>query len=224
MKPILVTIPAGCLLACLGGLMWVQAKARSESPYSDSVNIITSQPRHLITTQMVAETDAKRNALEPTFVTKDVTGATVTIGNHSGSKPQFVYFIVDGCPCSFDAEPLFHDLFKQFKGSIDFVSVTNGDLTKAKLWESELVPPYPVVSDPKEEIIHAYGAKAAIYSALITKDGHIAKMWPGYSKDLLLEMNSLMAKLAAVPEKPFNTKYAPTTKATGCAFTNVNFK
>ena len=224
MRAIWVTIPAGCLLACLGGLMWIQAKARSETPYSNSVNIINSQPRHLITTQMVAETEAKHNAVEPTFITKDVKGTTVIIGDHSGPRPQFVYFVVDGCPCSFDAEPLFHDLYKVFKGKIDFISVTNGDLTKAKLWNTELSVPYPVIPDPKEEIIHAYGAKAAIYSSLIRKDGHIVKMWPGYSKDLLLEMNSEMAKLAGVPEKPFNTKYAPLTKATGCAFTNVNFK
>jgi len=224
MRPIFITIPAGCLLACLGGLMWVQAKARSESPYSESTNIVTSQPRHLITAQMVAETEAKSNALEPTFVVNDATGKSVTIGNHTGSKPQFVYFVLDGCPCSFDAEPLLHDLYKQFSGKIDFVSVTNGDLEKAKQWNSQMSVPYPVIPDPKEKIIHAYGAKAAIYSALITKDGHIAKMWPGYSKDLLLEMNSLMAKLAGVKEKPFDTKYAPITKATGCAFSPADFK
>jgi peroxiredoxin len=173
---------------------------------------------------MVAETEARHNALEPTFKVKDATGADVIVGDHQAKKPQFVYFVLDGCPCSFDAEPLFHDLYKRFKGNVDFVSVTNGDLEKAKLWRTELSVPYPVIPDPKEEIIHAYGAKAAIYSALITKDGHIAKMWPGYSKDLLIEMNTVMSKLAGVPEKPFDTKYAPITKATGCAFSPSDFK
>jgi hypothetical protein len=37
-------------------------------------------------------------------------------------------------------------------------------------------------------------------------------------------MNSLMSKIAGVPEKPFDTKYAPTTKATGCAFSRSDFK
>ena len=219
-----ITIPVGCLLACLGGMMWVHAKARSETPYSDSVNIINSQPRHLITAQMLAETEAQKNAFVKPFSVKDCKGRTVELGGRNLPRPQFVYFVLDGCPCSFDAEPLFHDLSKQFKGQIDFVSVTNGGLDKAKLWNSELSVPYPVIPDPKEEIIHAYGAKAAIYCLLISKTGHIAKMWPGYSKDLLLEMNSSMAKIAGVTEKPFDTKYAPITKATGCAFSPAEFK
>jgi len=224
MRPFLVTIPVGCLLACLGGVMWVQAKARAAMPYSNSVDIVTNQPRHLITAQMITETEAKYNDLEPTFFVKDVDGKLVTVGSHHADKPQFVYFVLDGCPCSFDAEPLFHDLYKQFKGSIDFVSITNGTHEKARLWNAELSVPYPVIPDPTEQIIHAYGAKAAVYSVLVSKDGHIAKMWPGYSKGLLLEMNSLMSKIAGVPEKPFDTKYAPTTKATGCAFSRSDFK
>ena len=178
----------------------------------------------MVTEQMIAETEAKANALEPTIHATDATGKPVTIGSHDGSRPQYVYFVREGCPCSFDAEPLFHDLYKQFKGQIDFVSVTNGDADKAKRWNSELAVPYAVISDPKEDIIHAYGAKAAVYSVLISKDGHVAKMWPGYSKGMLLEMNSLMARIAGVPEKHFDTKYAPLTKATGCAFSPANFK
>ncbi len=213
-----LTIPVGCLFACLGGLMWVQARARSETPYSTSTDIITNQPRHLVTQQMIVETDAEANALEPTIHTKDVNGQPITLGSHSADKPQFVYFVLDGCPCSYDAEPLFHDLYKQFKGKIDFVSVTNATQEKGLEWLRELSVPYPVVPDPKENIIHAYGARSSVYSVLISKDGHIAKMWPGYSAGLLHEMNSTMSKLAGIPEKPFDTKYAPTTKATGCAF------
>ena len=224
MRPLLITVPIGCLLACIGGLLWVQAKARSEMPYSTSTDIVTNQPRHLVTAKMSAETDAKLGKLEPTIIAPDVNGKPVTIGSHDAERPQFVYFVLDGCPCSFDAEPLFHDLYKQFKGVVDFVSVTNGDLAKAKLWNSELSVPYALVPDPKEEIIHEYGAKAAVYSVLIAKDGHVAKMWPGYSKALLKEMNALMAKLSGVSERPFDTKYAPNVKATGCAFSDPGFK
>jgi hypothetical protein len=53
---------------------------------------------------------------------------------------------------------------------------------------------------------------------LLSKDGKVVKMWPGYSVDILQEMNSLMAKEAGVPEKPFDTKYAPKQQASGCAF------
>ncbi len=221
MRLLVVTIPAGCLLACLGGLLLLQARVRSMNPYSDGAGtVISNEPPHLVTDKMTAETEARKNKIVPTIEAQDVLGAKVTIGSHDGAKPQFVYFLVDGCPCCFSAEPLFHDLYKQFQGQIDFVAVTNAEPSAAKTWQSEMTPPYALVSDPKEKIISAYGAKAALYSVLITPDGHIAKMWPGYSKDLLLEMNSLMAKLAGTPERPFDPKYAPTVKATGCAFTS----
>jgi peroxiredoxin len=224
MRPWVITVPAGCLLACLGGLMWLQAKARGELPYSTSSDIITNQPRHLVTAQMTAETEARRNLLEPKVIASDVIGDQVLIADPDAERPQFVYFVRQGCPCSFDAEPLFHDLAKQFAGKIDFVSVTNGTAEQAKAWRSEMSVHYPVIADPNEQIIHKYGAKASVYSILIAKDGHIAKMWPGYSRGLLLEMNSLMAKLAGVPEQKFDTKYAPETKATGCAFSDPSFK
>ncbi len=224
MRPVFITLPAGCLLACIGGILWVQARIRAATPYSRSVEISSFEPRHLVTAKMIAETEAKSNLLEPTIQWKDVNGKPVTLASHNAPRPQFIYFVLDGCPCSFDAEPLFHDLSKQFKGAIDFASVTNGNPEKAMTWNREVSVPYPVLSDPKEEIIHLYGAKAAVYSVLVSKDGHIVKMWPGYSRSMLLEMNATMATLAGVPQKPFNTKYAPEIKATGCAFSPAGFK
>jgi len=215
-----ITVPAGLALACTGLLLW---RLGSAAHYTVS-DVQPSIVRHLVTEQMIAETAAAANKLESTITTTDVDGHKRTLGSHDGAKPQFVYFVLDGCPCSYDAEPLFHDLYKQFDGKIDFVSVTNASLDKAKQWSGDLNVPYPVIPDPQEKIIHAYGARAAIYSMLITKDGHIAKMWPGYSVDFLKDMNETMAKLAAVPVKPFDTKYAPKEKATGCAFSDPNFK
>ncbi len=220
MKLIWITAPAGLALACIGLLL----SHLANEPHYSSTEIKAGEPRHLVTERMLAETGALSNKLEPTIQTVDVDSHKVTLGNHKASRPQYVYFVNDGCPCSFDAEPLFHDLSKQFKGKVDFISVTNANLEKARQWSAELNVPYPVVSDPKERIIQSYGAKASVYSVLITKDGHVAKMWPGYSSGLLKDMNATIAKLAGVPEVPFDTKYAPDKQATGCAFTNANFK
>ena len=220
MRLIWITAPAGMALAC-GGLLLMHL---ANEPHYTSGEIRTDEPRHLITDRMLAETAALSNKLEPTIKAVDVTGKPIILGDRNASKPQYIYFVVDGCPCSYDAEPLFHDLYKNFKGQVDFVSVTNAVPEKAKQWFGELGVPYSVISDPKQEIIHAYEAKAAIYSVLVTKDGHVAKMWPGYSADILKDINATLAKLAGIPVKPFDPKYAPIKKATGCAFTDPNFK
>jgi peroxiredoxin len=204
----------GLALAC-GGLLLLTAAKR---PHVETTDIEFSEPRHPVTPEMTRKADAETRALAPGFTVKDVLGKEVTLASPSADRPQFVYFVMDGCPCSFDAEPLFHDLSKQFKDQVDFVSVTDAKADKAKRWYTQMLVPYPVIADPDLELIKAYKATNSVFSVLLDKSGHIEKMWPGYSVDILKEMNSLMAKLAGVPEKPFDTKYAPIKKSSGCAF------
>jgi peroxiredoxin len=214
MRMLWITLPAGLALASAGGLLLIKANG----VHTDSVPIDVSPVRHPVTKAMLSETQAHAKRVAPGFQVKDFEGKAVTIAPANGERPQFLYFVLDGCPCSFDAEPLFHRLYDRYKGKIDFVSVTDAATQKARDWSVQMLVPYPVVPDPSKEIIHAYEAKSSVYSVLLTKDGRIARMWPGYSKDILEEQNALMAKLAGVKEKPFDAQYAPVEKATGCSF------
>ncbi len=201
-------------MASAGGLMFVVASR----PHVIENSPIIDQPRHLVTEKMLALTGSKTDKQAPESVAKSTDGTSIKIAPPNGNKPQFVYFVMDGCPCSVDAEPLFHDLQRRFGSSIEFISVTNADQTQAKRWSGQMSVMYPVIPDPKEKVIHAFGATNSVFSALILPDGKITKMWPGYSKDILEEMNRLMSKLSAQPEKPFDTKWAPLKRASGCNF------
>jgi peroxiredoxin len=214
LRPLYLSISAGLALAFGGAALMVAAN----EPHTQSGLITPGQVRHLVTPQMEKETSAETRKEVPTFQVTDSEGKTVTLGSKHAVRPQFVYFVLDGCPCSVDAEPLFHRLQKKFLGKIDFVSVTDGGKAKAHDWSVQMLVNYPVVPDPEKQIIHAYEAKASVYSMLISTDGHVIKMWPGYSAGLLKEMNSVFAANANEPETPFDPQYAPQTKATGCAF------
>ena len=209
-----IGLVGGIALAC-GGMMLLVAAKR---PHVEETDIAFGQPRHPVTTEMTTKTEAVAKRMAPAFTVKDVVGKELTLASPGSERPQFVYFVKDGCPCSFDAEPLFHDLSKQFKGQVDFVSVTDAKPDKAKKWFTQMLVPYPVISDPDQELINAYRATNSVFSVLLDRSGHIDKMWPGYSVGILKEMNSRMAKLADVAEKPFDTKYAPVEKSSGCAF------
>ncbi|MGV3617146.1 MAG: peroxiredoxin family protein [Fimbriimonas sp.] len=209
-----ITVPAGLAFASAGGLMYLAAMG----PHTDGQGFEIPQERHPVTPEMERETAALAKRVATAFETKDFEGKPVTIAPANGERPQFVYFVLDGCPCSYDAEPLFQRLSKRYKGKIDFVTITNADEKKAREWSVQMLVPYPVISDPGKEIIGAYEAKSSVYSALITKDGRIAKMWPGYSQKILADQNALMAKLTGVKETPFDAQYAPEEKSTGCAF------
>ena len=173
--------------------------------------------RHLVTAPMERATDARTRKVAPRLDLVTYDGHALTVGGPS-EHPRFVYFVKEGCPCSYDAEPLFRDLHKQLEGKIDFVAITDADAKGAKKWASEMSVAWPLVSDPKAHAMRVYGAKSSVYSALLDREGRIVRMWPGYSKGFLEEMNRRMSEVAGVPERPFDTKYAPLEKATGCSF------
>lgn len=215
MRPSLLAIPATLALLTGGGALLIAA----QRPHvSGETGLLEAEVRHKVTPDMVQETSAEAKKVAPAFQVKDVDGKEISIASPNAERPQFVYFVLDGCPCSFDAEPLFHELYKLHKGEVDFISVTNGDAKKARRWSDQMLVPYPVIPDPKLEIIHDFHARSSVYSALVTKDGRIEKMWPGYSKEILQEENEAMAKVTGRKAELFDPQYAPTEKATGCAF------
>ena len=163
-----------------------------------------------------AAADTGREA--PCFKVKDSRGQPVVIGGSGLKRPQFVYFVNTDCPCSYAAEPMFHSLRDHFGGQVDFICVTNGDLDVTKKWVTEMDVPYPAAQDKSVDIMRAYHAPSSVYSALVTTTGRIVKMWPGFSKGYLSDMNHEMAVTLAQPETPFDTQYAPTQPATGCTF------
>lgn len=172
--------------------------------------------RHFVTAQMELETKAAANRVAPVFTRKDDYGTEVAVGR--GPRPQFVLFIKRGCPCSIDAQVLFNKLARKFSKDVEFVGVINKD---AKIYSTQFQVSFPVVEEPSLGLMRAFDARSSVYSALVARNGHIVKMWPGYSAAWLKEMNALLAKASATKETPFDPQYAPQEKATGCAFNNA---
>lgn len=228
MRPIRIVILIGSILFATAGLaMMYMASVRGQ--YVPGVGIIdvsknaSAQPRHAVSEEMEANVKKLDKQIGKFFKLPDTTGKPILIGGQ-GPKPQFLYFIKKGCPCSFDAEPLFHKLYKQFNGEIEFISITDANVEDAKKWASDLSVPYPVVSDSKIETMKAYQAPASTFSTLLDRNGVILKRWAGYSQEYLSEMNSEMAKVLGEPAKPFDAQYAPVKRTTGCSFDGYEVK
>lgn len=176
-----------------------------------------AQPRHPVTPEMASEVKRLNLKTAKLFKLPDARGKVTTIGG-SGPKPQFIYSVKKGCPCSFDAEPLMHALYKHFKGEIEFIAVTDAEQKDALKWESDLRVPYSVVSNPKVEVMQAYQFPASVYCSLVDTRGVIVKRWAGYSRSYLAEMNTEMAKLLKQEPRPFDSQYAPEANTSGCSF------
>ena len=215
MRLIYVTLPAGLFLAGCG--MWLVAASHAATAAPATSPSSGTEPRHPVTRDMAVEAAAMANRPAPDFKLSDSHGKEWTLASLSGGKPVFLYFILDGCPCSTDAEPLFHELYKLYKNEINFVGVIGSDEKTAAKWAKDHSMPYTILADPKLKAITAYKAFHSVYNVLVTPDFKIDTMWPGYSQDQLRDLNTRMGVLAG-NQKSFDPLYAPMKLSSGCLF------
>jgi peroxiredoxin len=202
-----------CLAALCIGLSLRLASGRGVSV--PQLGIDLNYPRHYVTQAMELETAAMKNRRVSEVTAGDELGRRVVV---AGGQPQFLLFIKDGCPCSIDAQPLFNRLARQFDGKVQFLGVIDGDADKAKVYAEHYNCAFPVLADKNLAIAREFEAKGGLYSVLVARNGHIVKMWPGYSAEMLGEMNHLVAQEGEVKEVAFDPQYAPTVKTAGCAY------
>jgi peroxiredoxin len=217
MKVVTIKIAALALAGAIGSIGLLLGYL-STKPVVINEPILEAAPRHEVTDDMIRFSNERKLKTAPAFSIDDAFGQRVKIADPQNPKPQFVYFIKDGCPCSIEVEPLFHDLFKIYGDRVDFIGVHNKDAKTARQWHTDMLMPYTVVPDPKLNIINAYEIESSAFSVLVSQDGKMVKMWPGYSRDILLEMNELLAKEVGLRAMKFDTKYAPKRATTGCRF------
>ncbi len=216
MKLFWITIPASLALAGGGMLLIMRSRmAFSNAPAAPNVD---AAPRHPVTADMIAKSEALSRKPAPEFTLKDLYGKEWTRTEAQRAKPTLIYFIMDGCPCSTDAEPMFQALWKHHAGDITFVGVINKAGADAKKWHDNHDMPYLMLLSPDHKAMDAFGARESTYSTLVDPDGRIIKQWPGWSKRILTEMNAEMAKATGKSVRPFDTAYAPVADSSGCVF------
>ena len=209
----IVVLIFSSVLLIAGGALAYMAKIRGT--YAPGID--RSAPRHPVTAEMEAGVVKLNRKVGKFYRLPDTTGKPIPIGGQ-GPKPQFLYFVKKGCPCSFDAEPILQGLYKHYEGRIEFIAVTDAKMEDAKHWVSDMKVPYPVVPNPKVEVMQAYEAPASAYSTLLDANGLIVKRWAGYSVDYLSQMNTEMARLLGEPMRPFDPTYAPKARTSGCTY------
>lgn len=210
-----VTIPLSLVFAGAGLALMVAAKR--PAPVSNEWKVL-AQPRHPVTPEMWKHADEARGVDAPSFQLFSTDGSSLSLKDLTKNGPVFIYFVLQGCPCSIEAEPHFEALEQQFHGKVSFLAVTNAGAEDAKKWKTEFAVPYSVASQPKLDLMHLYGVSRSVYSLLIGQDGKIIRMWPGYSASMLQELNKEMAQAVGRQPKKFDPKLAPEIMTSGCEF------
>lgn len=207
-----ITMPLAFALAAAGAYMVASSNGVFEPAEPTG-------PKHPVTPEMQAGVDQMMAQRAPTFALKDPKGKEWDLAKKTKDKPAFVYFVLDGCPCSIDAEPLFHKLYERFKGKIEFAGAMPNAAEAAERWKVDMKTPYDVLLDPEAKVALSYGAERSVYCALVAPGGNIDKMWAGYSESMLQDVNERMAKLLKEEVKTFDAAYAPKELSSGCSLT-----
>lgn len=181
-------------------------------------NPVDISTRHPVTADMKANAAKLARTPIPKFSEKDPDGNLYTESDLSLGKPAILIFVKNGCPCSIEAQPIFNDMARAFGGDAKFFALIDADDRESAAYADYNKMPFPIITDPDLSVIGAFKMTASAGFALLDGKGNVAKVWPGYSKEILREANMLLGTMSGVGPREFDDKAAPDELTAGCAF------
>ena len=173
---------------------------------------------HPVTPAMRAEAGAMAGRPAPTLALVGTDGAAHSPAGAACDRAAVVFFIQDGCPCSEAADPHFRRLRDAYGDRAAFLGVIDADLATARDWAARHATPYPILADPRRELIAACRVGRSASALLVAPGGRVEALWPGYSAGMLAEVGARLARRAARAEVPLDTRDAPRELTAGCRF------
>ncbi len=211
-----------CFIFAFGGVasVYICSRIRYEQNEASAAasTLIERPPKHLVRPEMLVATARMTDATAPTFRAQATDEVFYDLKVLTKDETVVLVFIKDGCPCSRAAQPFFNRLFEACRKHARFFGVFDGKVSEARKWAKQNEVAFPILSDPDLRIVHEYKAEYSAYVALIAQGGTIAKLWPGYSVEMLTDATARLARLRGDTAKPIDTTDAPTELTTGCPY------
>ncbi len=174
--------------------------------------------RHEATPDMIRQAGERSDRPAPPFSGIDGQGGRHDSQTLFGRRPVVLVFIKNGCPCSVSAQPFFDKIAKAFGTDADFLGVIDGTSETAKAWREKYRVGIPILADPGFRIISDYGAESSVYVVLVGKDGKMARVWPGHSREMLRELVRLLESGTGRKVGEIDFDDAPRDLMAGCPF------
>jgi len=214
MRPLLfLTIPAS--LVIVGAAIYIYNMPPVVS--SNKPNLATG-PRHPITPEMAQDAEARPGKPAPEISLNDTSGKSQTLSNYLKTGPVLLVMIKDGCPCNLESQEFFNAIAGHYPGKAMVLGVMDSDKLLASKYKDDLRVPFPILTETSEKTFRSYRAEQSVYTFLISKDGTLKKVWPGYSAAMLVEANQMLADEAGVPAVPLDVTRAAKEMTSGCYF------
>lgn len=173
---------------------------------------------HPVTAQMAKVAREMGGAPAVPFDAVDLDGKSVSLASLTKSKPLVLFFVELQCPCCKGAKPYIDRIQDYCRDVCNVVGVIDTDPRMARLWSQAVRPEFPIIADPKMQIIRSFQAQRGVYTTLVAPGGRIVKAYPGYSQDMLHEISEKIERLAGIAHRKMPVQPAPKRMTSGCIF------
>lgn len=154
----------------------------------------------------------------PTFSGTDIFGDTIEFQSYRGKMAAVVIFFGPDDETSFDSVQSFNDLYVTYQRWVKFVGVMHGPIEAAGRLYQRTQTSFPVVPDPQGKAVRAYGAKRAVFTALVDRHGVVIKTFPGYSKGVCQEIAAWCQSFSEGHPEDLRFESAPKLETAGSPF------
>lgn len=199
--------------------MMALTKAERQNPQirSNAVNI-QEVPRHPVSEQMQLTADNLAKSQASDFQLPTTSGKDFHLLDQLQKKPVLIVMTKDGCPCSIEAQPFYTALATNYADRLTTIGVIDADKVGALKYKEGLRPGYEIAYTTTTDLFEKYKSKQSVYTYLINQDGTLRKVFPGYSRASLVELNDILHDLTGLPRAELDLTMAPEKMTSGCFF------
>jgi bilirubin oxidase len=203
-----------------GGLMGQFLVVKDPKAVALSSVNFRDRREHPLTPEIAVETEKRAGTVAPAFQVADLEGRPLALASLTKETPVVLFFIEAACPCSRDASPYIDRLRATYGEACRFVGVIDAPPEVARAWAAKVGAGYPIVADPDQTLIRAYGAdrSGSASVTLVAPGGRVEAAYPGYGSAMLAELNGSIARLGGVAPRPIELAGAPAQLVSGCPF------
>lgn len=124
-----------------------------------------------------------KNDIAPNFSLLDQNNATITLSDFKGQHVLVYFYPKDDTPGCTKESCMIAEIYNDFtKKNVKVIGISKDSPASHKKFADKYNLPFTLLSDPKQETIHSYGADGIIFnkriSFLISPQGTILKIYP----------------------------------------------
>ncbi len=145
----------------------------------------------------------------PAFSAKSPDGKTYDLGGLTKNSAGYLYFVKKDCPINAQAVTFYNQLYTKYGAKTPMLGVFNGSADEYKIYQKDHHMPFPVVLDPNQKIIAAYGAERSPWVVEVSQTQIVGRTWKGYDQVYLQQINKALAEAVKSPVAKMDFSAAP---------------